>query len=175
MTLIPTRLLILQRLTALLEQTSFEYRGVPTSLEGAVFRGRNIMGEESKPWPALTIMEAPVPDFALYAGEENQNSSSRWTLLIQGVSEDDKLNPLDAAYYLYAAVELQMMKIMAVKSSGSAMYPEHYLLGKLIASVELSPPVIRQPDDKASAAAFFFLPVRVGIATRSGEPYTQVP
>ena len=171
---IPKRLLVLQRLTTLLEQTTYEFNGQQLSLKGAVFRGRNLIGEESKPWPAVSILESPQPDTPFFAGTERVASSDRWTLLLQGIAENDMLNPSDAAYYLYAAVELQLHKIIATKSSGSPAFPEHHLLGSSITGLETFPPVVRPPDDKASAAAFFFLPVRVGIATLVGQPYTQV-
>ena len=171
---VPTRLLVLQRLTALLEETTYTFNGQTLSLAGAVFRGRNLVGDESKPWPIISILEAPRPDIALYAGD-GEAMKDRWLLLIEGICENDLLNPSDAAYTLHAAVEEQLCKVVEKKQSGSAKYPEHYLLGNLITGIEISPPVIRPPGDKASAAAFFFLPVRVGIATRFGQPYTQTP
>lgn len=177
MSQVPTRLLILERLTALLESVQYEFQDQTFALASAVFRGRNLLGDESKPWPIISIVESPVPDVPTFAGEENRYNKYGWTLLIQGICETglEDVHATDQAYYFYAATEVVLSRLNAVKSnSGLPKYPEDYLLGKLITSVEIFPPVIRQADDKASAAAFFFLPVRVGIATQIGEPYTQV-
>lgn len=175
MTLIPTRLLVLQRLTELLEGP-LTVEGVEVDMTGAVFRGRNLVGEERKAGPVLSILEAPRPDVASYAGENAFMSSDRWTLLITGMTGDDKINPGDPAYYLCAAVQQRLHRIVAVKgTSGTPLYPEHYMLGKSITGLEVAPPVVRPPDDKVSSSAFFFLPVRVGIAVNYGEPYTSVP
>lgn len=172
MTQVPLRLEILKRLTALLEGP-LTIDGEEVSMEGAVFRGRNIVGEEVKPLPIISIIEAPRPDIASFAGE-GVGRHDQWTLLITGRAEDDAANPSDSAYYLYAAVEERLGRVIAVKVSGTAKYPEHHLLGGLISSLEIAPPVVRPPDDKVvSASAYFFLPIRVGIASRLGEPYTS--
>jgi hypothetical protein len=177
MSQIPTRLLILERLTALLEGVEYEYDDQTFKTAGAVFRGRNLLGDESKPWPIISIMESPASDISTFGAEENRYTKYGWTLLIQGICEAgvEEVHATDQAYYFYAATEVLLSRINAVKSnSGLPKYPDNYLLGKLITSVEIFAPVIRQADDKSSAAAFFFLPLRVGIATLIGEPYTQV-
>lgn len=171
----PTRLVVLQRLGAVIETTAFPTAEDPTfTLAGRVFRGRNLTGEESKPWPIVSILESPRPDIGIYAAEDAFMRHDKWTLLINGMIQHDLLNPCDDAYWLCAAVEQSLGKINARKSSGSAAYPEFNMLGGLITSLEIAPPVVRPPGDKASAAAFFFLPVRVGIATPVGQPYTPV-
>lgn len=169
----PTRLLVMQRLCALLEETPLVVNGKSTDLTGAVVRGRNIIGEEQKPLPMLSILEAPRPDVASFAGEEGFMRHDKWTLLIQGRALDDKLNPSDNAYWLEAAVEERLSQIMATKRSGSPEFPAVYMLGGLITTFEIAPPVVRPPDDKVSAAAYFFLPIRVGIAVNVGSPYTS--
>lgn len=174
MSLIPTRLLVLRRLQALLEGPLL-VEGEAVDLFGAVFRGRNLIGEERKPLPALSVLEAPRPDMADYAGENSFMRKDRWTLLITGMVQDDKLNPSDPAYHLCAAVEERLGRVVAIApQSGKPLYPEHYMLGNLITGLEVAPPVIRPPDDKVSATAFFFLPIRVGIAVPVGRPYTSV-
>lgn len=174
---IPTRLLVLQRLQALLESTPLTVNGTAVDLDGHVFRGRNILGEESPSDDGFTlaIVEAPRPDVAVYGGDEGSFRSDSWTLLIQGTCPDDKLNPSDTAYYFYAAVEERLSQIIATKPGrGTGQYPEHFLLGDLVTSMEIAPPVVRPPGDKLAAKAFFFLPIRLGIATKLGEPYTSV-
>ena len=136
-------------------------------------RGRHVIGNEQTPLPALAILEAPRPDVADYADEEAFMRHDKWTLLIQGRALDDKLNPSDTAYWLEAAVEERLSQVIATKSSGTAKYPAVYMLGGLVTSFEIAPPVVRPPDDKVSAAAYFFLPIRVGIAANVGSPYTS--
>lgn len=168
--LVPKRLLVLKRLCTLLEE--LEVDGAIVDMSGKITRGRNIMGEEVQA-PALSILEAPRPEFATYAGEEHFMRKESMLLMIQGRAVDDKLNPGDPAYYLEAAVEKRLSMIIAEKSGGRPLYPEHHMLGKLITSMEVAPPVVRPPEDKVSASAFFFLVLRVGIAVDISEPYTQ--
>lgn len=176
MTQIPTRLLVLKRFTELLE-TTLIVDGTPVDMAGAVFRGRNLIGEERKGGPVISVLEAPRPDVAAYAGENAFSMSEKWTLLITGMIEDDPINKGDPAHYFCAAVQERLSRVVAVKrNSGNPEYPEHHMLGNLITSMEVAPPVVRPPDDKVSSStAFFFLPVRVGIAVNLTEPYTSVP
>src|SRR5690606_4287447 len=108
-------------------------------------------GAEVKPYPAISILEAPRPDIAVFAGEEGFMRKDRWTLLIQGLAEENLLNPSDSAYYLCAAVEQRLHRIQAVKrASGAPEFPEDYMLGNLITALEIAPPVVRPPEDKVS-------------------------
>jgi hypothetical protein len=171
---IPTRLLIMQRLTALLE--TLVINGVETDLTKFVFRGKNLVGDERADGPSLSILESPRPDIASFAGEEAFARKEWWTLLITGMTKDDRVNPYDPAYYLQAAVDERLNRVIAIKSngSGSPLYPEHHLLGGLITGLEVAPPVIRPPEERVSSTAFFFLPIRVGVAVQFGKPYTTV-
>lgn len=177
MTNVPTRLLVLQRLTQHLEATVVDTDG--GTLEGKVYRGRVLFGEESKApskLPMISIIEAPRPDAAVqHGGVENEMRKDGWQLLVQGLVEDDSFNPTDPAYHLEAAVEVQLAKIIATDGrSGDPVHPSDYLLGGLITHLKIGPPVVRPPEDKISATAFFFLPIWVGIATPVGQPYTSV-
>ncbi len=176
--MIPTRLLVVQRLCTLLEEIQFD--GTTLDLTGKVTRGRNIIGDEVKPTVlnpvVLNVLEAPRPDFATYSGEDAFMRKDSMILMIQGRAMDDKLLPGDSAYYLAAAVEQRLSRVMAVNQrSGMPKYPEHHLLGNLITGMEVAPPVVRPPEDKVSAWAFFFLVLRVGIAVDISEPYTAAP
>ena len=171
----PIRLLVVERLCALIEKEPLEINGTSYNMKGAVFRGRNLLGEETKPLPMLSVIEAPRPDFALYAGE-GFGRKDNLTLLITGKITDDKCNPSDNGYWFHAAVEERLSRISAKKSnSGLPRHPEDHMLGDLLASFDIAPPVVRPPDDKASNGCYFFLPVRLGIAVRMDEPYTEVP
>ena len=171
---IPTRLLVMQRLQKLLE-TTYDVDGRIIDTTGRVTRNRNLTGEEVKD-DALSILEAPRPDFAVFAGEGEGWRKDNLTILIQGRVLDDKLQPGDNGYWFAAAVEQRLCRITEEKSQGreGGMYPEHYMLGGTITKLEIAPPVVRPPEDKVSAMAFFFLAVRLGIAVKIGEPYTSV-
>lgn len=174
--MIPTRLLVLQRLQSLLE--TLEFRGETLDMTGKITRGRSIVGDDVQPAPAaLHIIEAPRPDFASYAGEDAFMRKDSMTLMIQGRAIDDKLNPGDEAYWLAAAVEKRLSRITAIKSNGSGnpAFPEHWMLGKLITGLEVASSVVRPPEDKVSQWAFFFLVLRVGIAVDIAQPYTDGP
>lgn len=176
MSLIPTRLLILRRLTALLEEVAYQDEaGNDVLMLGRVSRGRILLGEESKP-PLLSVLEAARPDpHTGYAGDENDAHHDMWPLLVQGIIEDDIDNPTDPAYFMVAAVEAQLSKIIAVDANtGHALFPQHKDLGGLITALEIMPPVVRPPEDKVSSKAFFFLPIRLGVAISSDQPYTTV-
>ena len=168
---VPLRLQVLRNLTACLEQTSgSDHLGQPFDLRGQVFRGRTEFGEETS-LPAVSILEGPQPDIGIYAGFKEARNTD-WLLLMQGWAKDDKANPNDPAYWLQAAVEEQLSKIMARKPGRpSPLHPEFYLLGGLITEIEIGPPVVRPLQEKASARAFFYQPIRVGLAEYVGETY----
>lgn len=161
------RLQILKALTAYLEEMTptagFEY---DLSLEDAVSRGRNLIGSEIKVRPALSIIEAPTPDVASFTGEWLDFRRDTWTILIQGLVKDDKKNPSDPAYYMADDVTKWLGRLVATRNDGSGrtvLPADKHLLGGLITSLEIAPPVVRNPDDKISATAFFYLPIRVGV------------
>ncbi|SFD52450.1 hypothetical protein SAMN05216577_12837 [Pseudomonas citronellolis] len=170
--LIPYRLLVLQRLTALLEGIdALDQNGQPYVLAGSVYRGRIEFGSDT-PLPAVSILESPTPANGVFAGEAEVRSEA-WVLLIQGWAVDDALNPSDPAYWLAAAVEQRLSLITATRDDGSGrpLDAVNYLLGKLIAGIEVGPHVVRPLDQKTSSRACFYLPVRVALARSIGEPY----
>ena len=172
MTIIPLRLAILQALTKHLEGVT-KAAGYSHDLAGSVYRGRNLVGADLNRRPALAILEAPRPDIAVFTGEWSDMRADSWTLLLQGMADDDKRNPSDPAYYLCADVEQHLARLIAVRpETGGPRYPQEHLLGGLITSLEIAPPVVRPPEDKISQTAFFFLPLRVGVAGETGRPYT---
>ena len=176
MSTIPTRLLILQRLQSAIE-TATPGQTVDTySLTGKVFRGRMLIGEEVKPLPVVSLIEAPQTDAnAVFTRDYQQGRKDMWNLFVQGMVDDDPVNPCDAAYHLCAAVESRLARITAVDGiSGYPLYPQDYLLGNLISDFEIMAPVVRPPEKTVSGSAFFFLPLRVGVAVPVGTPYTTV-
>lgn len=171
---IPVRLAVLQRLTTLLEQIdALDQNGNPYNLTGQVYRGRTEFGTETA-LPALSILEAPSPDIGTFAGGNGGEAMrDNWLLLIQGWSVDDKLNPSDPAYYLAAATMAQLAKITATRNDGSGrpLDAAAFQLGGIIDTLAVGPYVVRPLDNTTSSRAFFYLPVRMGIAQLLAEPY----
>lgn len=168
----PKRLAVIIALQALLEGIC-RVDGYAFDLAGKVVRNRALIGADimDKP-PLVGIIEAPRPDFALFAGENNSHRKDNWTLLIQGIVKDDKTaNMADDAFYLCQDVERRLSLIGAIKQGGNGkpLFPEYYMLGGMIAGIEIAPPVIRPPEAQVSAHAFFYLPIRLGIAGELGE------
>lgn len=171
--MIPFRLEVLKRLTALLEATTGDdHNDQPFSLVGKVYRGRIEFGQDTV-LPAVSILEAPAPDIGRFAGA-NEAMAEKWTLLIQGWALDDKENPSDPAYYLAAAVQAQLARIVDLDDAGRPVDKPAHLLGKLVTDFELGPYVVRPFDTKTSSRAFFYLPVRVGLARNVNQPYLSV-
>lgn len=154
------RLQVLKALTAHLEgiTTAAGYR---FDLAGAVFRGRGKFGD-TDPDTMVSILENPRPDLGLYADDTTR--SEGWPLLLQGWCPDDPMNPTDPVYGLLDDVERRLARLVAISSIGEEKYPSEYLLGHLITKLELSPGVVRPPTEGISSRAFFYLPLRVGLA-----------
>lgn len=177
MSLVPTRLLVLRRLQAVIETATHDNPDDTTDLTGGkVFRGRIILGEEIKPLPAVSIVEAPQTDAnASFAGDFSQARHDMWNLFVQGMVDDDTMNPTDNAYELAATVEQRLSRITSVDNvSGYALYPTEYHLGGLISDLQIMAPIVRPPEKSVSSTAFFFLPLKVGIPRSADSPYTIV-
>jgi len=173
----PTRLVVMKRLQAVIEQpTPGQTDDTFVLTGGKVFRGRIIVGEEVKPLPVVAIVEAPQTDAnASFAGDASPGRRDMWNIFVQGMVDDEPANPTDNAYWLAAAVQQRLSRITAVDNiSGNAMYPTEYLLGGLISDLQILAPVVRPPENSVSSSAFFFLPLRVGIAHTADKPYTTV-
>lgn len=170
--MIPIRLLILQRLQQHLSTITDIGLSDAVDLVDKVFRGRILLGAEVTK-PALSILEAPRPDQAAdHIGDWDEWRTEGWTLLVQGMIEDDVDSPTDHAYYLEAAVEQKLADITATNGFGQPADPDVFMLGGLINRLEIGPPVVRPPENFPSATGFFFLPIRVGIAADLSNPYT---
>jgi len=154
------RLSILKTLTSLIQSITPD-QGYAYDLSESVFRGRSIYGNEDA-LPMISILESPVPETGTTAGWLKSTRKVEWELLIQGWVKDDRYNPLDPAYDLSAAVQLQLGKVLSFDSvKGKPNYPEWYMLGGLIQDFDFASPVHRPPTEGLSDKAFFFLPVKV--------------
>lgn len=168
---IPKRLAIImalqEHLAGIAKADGYNY-----DLFDKVLRGRVILGTDVTDLaPVLSIVEAPRPDLAVYTGEWSDIRKDHWTLLIQGIVKDDfTANTTDDAYYMAQDVERRLQRLIAVKpGTGAPMFPDEHLLGDKITSVEIAPPVVRPPEAGVSTNAFFYIPVRLGVALKIGE------
>lgn len=160
----PTRLLVLKKITQLLEGIP-SINGVAVNLTGSVFRGRSVFGDDD-PMPMLSILESPRNTDGLRAGENGFLNLHKWGLMLQGWVKDDKVNPTDPAYHLAEAVMNRLKRVNELRPghSGQPLYEGDYLLGNLVVSFEIGEPIIRPPIDNLSSKAFFYLQVDVELA-----------
>lgn len=134
------------------------------TLNDCVFRGRAIYSD-SDPTTMLSLLEAPRPDQPIMGGTNREASHEQWALLLQGWTKDDFTHPTDPAYALMDAVETHLGQIVASdRMKGTPTYPQAYMLGGLITSFSFGPGVVRPPTEGVSSRAFFYMPIRVGLA-----------
>jgi hypothetical protein len=166
----PYRLKVIMALQKLIAGASVD-EGYAFDLAGKVFRNRILIGAEitDRP-PAVAIVEAPRADIATFAGEEAAFRKDYWTIMIQGIAADNRKDTEDDIYYLCQDVERRLNRMQDTKAqSGNPLYKEDYLLGGMITSVEIAPPVIRPPEAGVANNAFFYLAIRLGMAAKIGE------
>lgn len=176
----PKQLLVLRRLSTFLEginptnpDPGTEQLYV-TDLRKAVFRGRTTLGDND-PYPAVSLLESIKPEDGRPAGHERIKRLEDWSLLVQGFAIDDRQNPTDPAYWLKAQVEQRLWRIIAVdERNGDPLFPEDWMLGKLIAGLTIGQGVVRPPTAGVSPTAFFYLPIVVKLATDVSQPYLPV-
>lgn len=163
------RLRVLQAITAHLEGIT-QPNGYQHDLTGRVYRGRDLFGTNDKP-PFIAIIEAKSSDIGNFADENKTIRSDQFVVLVQGFAEDDKLNPTDGAYQLLMDVEARLSDIIATKPDGTAEYPGVYNLRGLITSMAIASPVVRPPENGVSSTAYFYLPLRIGMAVNIKKPW----
>jgi hypothetical protein len=166
---IPRRLKVIMALQNLIAGASIA-NGDAFDLADKVFRNRILIGADvtGKP-PAVAIVEAPRADIATFAGEEAAFRKDYWTIMIQGIAADNRKDTEDDIYYLCQDVERRLNRMQAETRNGRPEYQEDYLLGGMITSVEIAPPVIRPPEAGVANNAFFYLAIRLGMAAKIGE------
>lgn len=181
--MISNKLNILKRLTTHLQAITPDWTDLPAPMQGivcpynlsqSVYRGRLLFGKEVA-LPYLSIFE-PVeqaeplsPDFNVPIEKED------WLVLIQGFVADDRDNPTDPAYDLLAWVQMRLARLTLQKSNGAqgGVYPNEYLLGRLISRVQFHIPIVRPGRDTVSDKAYFYLPLTLGNVTDLSMPFTQ--
>lgn len=165
----PKRLAVMMALQNLLSQISVE-QGDAFDLAGKVYRNRILIGADvTEEVPAVGIVESPRPDVAEFTGNEREARKDSWTLMIQGLAADDRRGSSDDVYYLCQDVERRLHRMQAEKEMGRPLYKDDYMLGGIITSVEIAPPVIRPPEAGVANNAFFYIAIRVGMAAKIGE------
>ena len=160
----PKRLVVLKALCAHIEAQVRVSNGFQHDLQGRVFRGRSVFGQDD-PLPMVSVLEAPRPDQNL-ATAKNGVQIDDWPLYFQGWAQDDPSNPTDPAYRLAADVK-QALAMLIDRRPESAPY---YLLGDLILDLTIGPGTVRPPD-QVSSWAYFYLPVTVKLKESLTDPY----
>lgn len=174
----PIRLAVLKALTELLSgEYGTDENGNPYNLTGKVFRGRNEFGTEYA-LPMLSILENPRPSYSNTAGENEARLEPNWNLLLQGWAADDLENPTDPAHWLMAAVEERLGLVTERRNDGSNRPKDAaaFMLGfkDTVSSFDFGPGVVRPADKTVSSKAFFYLPVRIGLAVGANESYRSI-
>lgn len=160
----PKRLVVLKALCAHIEAQVRISNGFQHDLQGRVFRGRSVFGQDD-PLPMVSVLEAPRPDQNLVTAK-NGVQLDEWPLYFQGWAQDDPNNPTDPAYRLAADVK-QALAMLIDRRPESAPY---YLLGDLVLDLTISPGTVRPPD-QVSSWAYFYLPVTVKLKESLTDPY----
>lgn len=160
----PKRLVILKALCAHIETQVRIFNGFQHDLQGRVFRGRSVFGQDD-PLPMVSVLEAPRPDQDLVTAKNGMQLDD-WPLYFQGWAQDDPSNPTDPAYRLAADVK-QALAMLIDRRPESAPY---YLLGDLILDLTIGPGTVRPPD-QVSSWAYFYLPVTVKLKESLTDPY----
>ena len=163
----PLRLRILKAMTAALKEIS-PANGFATNVQGNVFRGRVIFGEND-PIPLLSILEVPIPLDQTPAPTDSEFSSGGWEIMVQGFVTDDPENPTDPAHLFMADVKKRLAqerrKALAMKSEEGI-----FGLGNFVTGMRIGAGVVRPPDE-ISAVAYFWLTVTLDIVEDLSDPY----
>ena len=160
----PKRLVVLKALCAHIEAQVRVSNGFQHDLQGRVFRGRSVFGQDD-PLPMVSVLEAPRPDQDLVTAKNGMQLDD-WPLYFQGWAQDDPSNPTDPAYRLAADVK-QALAMLIDRRPESAPY---YLLGDLVLDLTISPGTVRPPD-QLSSWAYFYLPGTVKLKESLTDPY----
>lgn len=163
----PKRLRIIEAIQNQLK-TITTRNGYSNDVGDNVYIGRALFGPNDS-LPCIAILESPHPDIGDYA-KDREVRRDEWVLLIQGFVDNDPIQSTVPAYHLCADIERCLSGIVGIDEQGFAIDPSIHLLGGLINSVEIAPPVIRPPDDNVSTA-YVYLPVRMNVTINLANPY----
>lgn len=165
---VPFRLLIQQKLAEILDGITSTGK-YSYNLEGRVFRGRNIFGDND-PIPLVSILEAPLPDEPRGMPAGGGHRLIDYDLYIQGWVDDDKDNPTDPAFYLASDV-IKALSNERRKGSGNGVAPNLLGLGRRVVDIKIKDYTVRPAEEFASSYANFMLMVTLQIAEDLFDPY----
>lgn len=170
------KLQILQYLTTWLEGITVE-NGFQHDLAAAVYRGKDQFGANDK-GDIVSLLEAKATDYGKFADEDNIVRKDDWIILVQGWADDNvrgrgpnDRHQTDAVYALLGDVEQRLGQLVEKTPQGVAKYPGVYRMGGLVADMRLSSSVVRPAEQGLSAKAFFYLPIRIGMAYSICNPW----
>lgn len=181
--MISKKLAIMKAVTAQLEGITPDWTDLPPEmagvtcpydLSGSVYRGRAEFGDEVK-LPFIAVLEAPRQIDPNGGGSGRLIQDENWTLLIQGFAKDNKKHPLDPAYDLLAWVQMRLARVTAENRSGSrgGKYPSEWRFGNLVGEIAYQIPIVRPGKDGVSDAAYFYMPISVGMVTDLTMPFVE--
>lgn len=172
---VPKQLAILRDLTTHLEAAEGLWEDeTAIDLEGAVLRGRKFFADsdfDDVEGALVSILEAPRPIFNDTAGVERVARKESWTLLLQGWTQDDKKHPSDPAYFLKAAVEKRLSRLVEMNDQGEPLYPDEFRLGGTVIKLEIGQGLVRPPDAAITRYTMFYIPIVIELATDISKPY----
>jgi hypothetical protein len=177
--LVPTSLLVLQRLQAhlrLMAPGQQEYRDRDDAvydLSSSVYLHRVLFGADTAA-PFLSLLPAPKQEPYDAADMERLTSRSDWLLLLQGYERNDG-DEIEAAYYLMAAAQAHLSRIVEQRKSGSGpKYPDEHLLGLngVVTALDIGQGIVRPPDGQQVARTFFYIPLVVSYVVDMTTPYS---
>lgn len=158
----PKRLLALEALTERLKTITLS-NGYGHDLSESVFRGVPVFSD-GDPVPMVSILEwvdfNEVPQFL----REVNKYKHTLDLMVQGWTEADDCHWTDTVYPLLADVQKCLSSVNNMDDK------ENYMLGRLITRLDLSPGMVRPPD-QLSALPCFYLRVRIEVAEKLSDPY----
>lgn len=163
----PLRLRILKALTDALREIT-PANGYATDVQGQVYRGRVIFGENDA-LPLLSVLEVPIPLDQTEAPADTEFSSGGWEIMVQGFVTDDPTNPTDPAHFFMADVKKRLAR---ERKKALAMEAENGIfgLGNAITGMRIGAGVVRPPDE-ISAVAYFWLTITLDMVEDLADPY----
>lgn len=166
---VPWRLAVMRAVREMLSSIT-PANGYHHDLSQNVYIGRDVYGEDD-PLPLVGVLEAPQGEGG-NSPEDRALYKNYWELLVQGFTEDDRLNPTEPAYLLQADVMKCLAQARREVLSGGIDNPNFcFGLGNRgVVSVEIERPVVR-PSDELSSKAYFWLVLRLKIAENMDDPY----
>lgn len=173
------QLVIMKRLTTLIEGIT-PANGYPGyTLTGRVYRGKAVFGaNESAPF--VSILESLRPDpMPLEAGPEKLIREENWEILIQGWAKTNEAFPTDDLYNLKGALEHRLTRIVAIDGQGNPTFPDDYRLGRdgtgprggLITGARIGPGVVRAATPQTGNIAALYLPMIIRYKANVSDPW----